>query len=252
MNKIFKCLISNKLVAIISILFATVGIIGIVNKLISNGFTIDTYYLIGIVIILLVFLRTIISDIHFVFIKQNNVYCDTGQYGTKYDLEHFITKNTYDLYIIGQNLRTILSDKKNIDSLKEYLDEDNRYLTLILTPYDVLKKVSPLGADDLELSITDLKNLENSLGKKINERLNIRFHKGTVTLSAMIKNPKEMNATLVLNPKWAYDRTPDNRLYCVIKKSENPKCFTAIWSGINSMLQSESISLEQMNEKINK
>ena len=197
MNQIYKYVISNKIVASISIIIAAVGIIGIITELIDKQFSFDTYYLIGILMILLVFLRTIISDFHMVFTQQNNTFCDTGQYGTKYDLEHFITKKTNDLYIIGQNLRTIISETKNIEAIKKYLNKKNKYLTLILSPYDVLQKVHPLAAADLLLSINELKNLKNSFDDDIKKRFNIWFHYGTVTLSSMIKNPKDTNSVLI-------------------------------------------------------
>lgn len=56
---------------------------------------------------------------------------------------------------------------------------------------------------------------------------------------------------MVFTPKWARDTEPGNRIYCVIERWENEELFNRVYGSIPAMLQRDSLSLQQMRQRLN-
>lgn len=244
---------SNKYISIFSLIIVIIGIIGVCIFITKNIKDINQYLLLGLLLFLIILIKQLFSDTYNIIYCANNIFCGTGQYGTEYDLINFIKNDTKELYIIGQNICTILSNEDLKQKLKKFIEKNDTELTVILSPYKILEKVFPLGAKHLTQTVIDLRNLYFYLGEEQRKRFKIYFNPGTISLSAIIRDPTDKNArgVIVFTPKWSFDSSPGNRMYCVIEKWENKNCFDNIFGGVGRMIQSDSLSLKDMCEQLN-
>jgi hypothetical protein len=243
----------NKFISIFSFFIVIMSIFGVCFFIRNNRQDINQYLLLGLLLFLIILIKQLFSDIYNIFYGANNIFCGTGQYGTKYDLINFIKSDTKQLYVIGQNIRTLLSNEDLKQKLKKFIEKNGTELTIILSPYKILEKVFPLAAEHLKQTVIDLRNLYFDLSEEQRKRFKIYFNPGTISLSAFIRDPADKNArgVIVFTPKWSFDSSPGNRMYCVIEKWENKNCFDNIFGGVGRMIQSDSLSLKDMCEQLN-
>lgn len=243
----------SKFISIISLIIVITSIIGVCFFVCENIKNINQYLLIGLILVITIFIKQLFTEAYNIIYDANNIFCGTGQYGTEYDLLNFIKDDTKELYIIGQNIRTILSKEDRKQKLKKFIEKNGTELTIILCPYEILEKVFPLAAEHLKQTVKDLKNLYFDLSDEQRKRFKIYFNPGTISLSAFVRDPADKNArgVIVFTPKWSFDTSPGNRMYCVIEKWENKNCFDNIFGGVGRMIQSDSLSLKEVCEQLN-
>jgi len=79
-------------------------------------------------------------------------------------------------------------------------------------------------------------------------RVNVCFHPGVSSLSAMVRDPDDdRNGIIGFVPKWATDLEPDNRVFCLIRKSDNRELFQKMVGHIGMMRNpSNSMMFDEM------
>lgn len=95
-----------------------------------------------------------------------------------------------------------------------------------------------------------IKILRNLLGETERHQLNCHFHPDAVTLSAMIRDPKNDDRGIItLTPRWAADTEPHSRVYCVVEKWAHRAIFNKIYGSMLRMSQNDSKTLQEVCEQ---
>lgn len=204
--------------------------------------------LVGLILIALLIARLLVSDLWNGFSHEKRVVCGSGQAGTPYDCRYLLSKNPKEVFVIAQNMRTLLFDKDYLPCISQWLTRNKDRepsLTFVLSTPQVLGALNPTARDHLKQSVVELKEFLKT--EAMRDRITIRFHPGTSSLSAIVCDPKSKHrGILVFTPKWAMDVEPANRLYCVIERWEHDDLFNRIAGTIPAMVQSDSLGLDQV------
>jgi hypothetical protein len=150
--------------------------------------------------------------------------------GLQYDT--LIDAQTRELVIVGQNLQGLLRDNF-FDRIHDCLIErpDFRTLVILAVPeYFNALTVKPAERQEYSAqfknTIRRLKALRSSLSEAAQGRLRVIAHPGACSLSAIFCDPSDPKRGLAaFTPKWATDQEPDNRITCIVRRSENEVLF---------------------------
>jgi pyrimidine deaminase RibD-like protein len=183
--------------------------------------------------------------------QERSILSGLGQRGSSYEFTAFADNKTKELYLVAQNLRTLLHRPDFLPHVKSLLAQGTR-VTLVLTTFEAMSAINPVGAIHLRESVRNLRDFYFSLrSEKRRKLLRVHFHPAASSLSVQVRDPGiEGRALLVFAPKWATDTEPENRLYCVLDRGQHKDQFDKLYGSIPSMTQIDSLSLKQMCEKL--
>lgn len=201
--------------------------------------------LLGLFLIGLLIARSLVSDVWNVLVQEQRIVCGSGQAGTSYDYSSLLSKNPKEVFVVAQNMRTLLSDPDYLPCISRWLGRNKDRepsLAFVLTTPEVLGALNPTAMEHLMQSVVQIKAFLDK--ESMRDRITVRFHPGAASLSAFVCDPKDRRrGTLVFTPKWALDSQPANRLYCVIERWEHNELFNRVAGTIPAMVQIDSASL---------
>lgn len=211
----------------------------------------DIGLILGLMLLLLILVKSVIGDLYNILWSERKITCGLGQIGTKYDFPKLFDKYCEEVIVVAQNMHTLLSRSDYFPKIIELLKQGTK-VRFVLTTYEIMTAINPVSAVHFEKSVEMLRNLyHNDLNDKEREHLSVSFNPAAASLSVVIRDPKKKRAVLLFTPKWATDKAPDNRMYCVIERCEHKELFDYIYGSIVGMRQCDSPNLKQMCEKLN-
>lgn len=206
--------------------------------------------LLGLLIILYLVVRSLVNDLWNGFGNQKRIICGIGQPGTTFDYRNLLLRDPNIVFVVAQNMRTLLSDRDYLPSVSQWLDRNrhrNPRLTFILSTPKALEAINPTAMRHLKQSVSELRDFLTSLDAELRERITIRFHAAATSLSAFVCDPADrLRGILTFTPKWALDTEPGNRLYCVLERWEHDELFSRVTGTIPAMVQSEGFGLNEV------
>jgi TIR domain len=166
----------------------------------------------------------------------------------EYSQASLLDRAKTELVLAGPNLRSWLTSAKTRQQLIDLLESTKVTVTFILATYETLRPVSAEGAVHLRSSVIGLREMRDALAPAGRERMQVYFHLGASTLSAVFVDPRSADGLLFFNPRWAIGFVPHDRLTCVIDKRYNSVgLYKALHNGVLLMIQGDALSLEQMD-----
>lgn len=250
--KLAPFLAPNRWIAIaaaIAAIFAVVDIAPRIDATLYSSGKLDEIKLLGVAIVIIVAIRSIVREVMEILIPEKRISCGSGIASTEYDFRALLARDPTEVFVVAQNMRTILSSPGNLSAMTKWLSRNptdvERRLTIVLATPSSLTGTNLLARQHLRQTVTELRELQkNALHP---EQLLICFHPGAAMLSVIAcekDDPKE--GLLVFTPKFGIDAQPGNRLYCVIYRSEHPDLFGVLAGSITMMTQNDSLSLEDV------
>lgn len=239
--------------ATIAAIFAVVDIAQRIEATFYSAGKLDEIKVLGIAIVIVVVVRSIVREVMEILSSEKRISCGSGIASTEYDFRALLARDPREIFVVAQNMRTILSDPGNLRAMKEWLSKNptdgERRLTIVLATPSSLTETNTLARKHLQQTVVELDKLQKSASRS--EQLVIRFHPGAAMLSVIAcekDNPKE--GLLVFTPKFGVDAQPGNRLYCVIYRAEHPDLFGVLAGSITMMTQNDSRSLEDVRSEL--
>jgi hypothetical protein len=154
-----------------------------------------------------------------------------------------------ELYIVGQNLRTVLSSRGLKKQIIDILQKKGPVIYIIGATYEGMKAINENCAVHFLDTLVDLKDIFRQAGSA-KGRLIVRFSRDAISLSCLISDPQRKSGKMVLTSKWAGDEECDGRLHFVIENWEYPELFSKLAGRCWRMTQSDTLTLKQMCEII--
>lgn len=261
-------------VSLAALVTATSFLAGTVRRILSNPQTLqdvsELALLLGLIVLSFVALRSLVSDIRRLFPRERQIVCGAGQNGTRYDALRLLAKAQEEVVIIGQNMKTLLSDPDFLPTVARRLhNKKNLRIHFVLTTFDAMKAISESPQAHLHTSISvdrtvaaevhyreSVEQIARFVGETLpsedRNRFSVSFHPGASSLSAIVIDANaKSHSTLVFTPKWAVDAQPDNRLFCVLRRSETPDLFNLLNGSVKRLRQCDSLSLHDVVKKLN-
>jgi len=204
--------------------------------------------LLGGFLIAFILARSLVIDLSSVLLRERRIVCGCGQAGTAYDYQHLFSKNPRHVFIVAQNMRTLLDDMDYLPTITAWLERMERrkkrpHLTLILSTPTVLRALDSVAYAHFKKSVKEVVDFREK-EPLMKDKITLRFHPGATSLSAIVCDPEsKRRGILVFTPKWALDTQPTNRLYCVVERWEYEDLFNRIAGTIPRMAQSDNDSL---------
>jgi hypothetical protein len=165
----------------------------------------------------------------------------------EYSQERLLERVKTELVLAGPNLRGWLTSPTTRRQLVDLIESRPVNVTFILGTYETLKPVSTEGAVHLRNSVIELGEMMGALAPADRHRMQVHFHVGASTLSAVFVDPKSEDGILFFSPRWAIGFVPQDRLTCVIDKRYNSLgLYKALHNGVLLMIQGDALSLDQM------
>ena len=235
-------------ISIISILFSILGLYGIcitaLNAKMVNNIELIVYIIVSIVIGILLIVKSVYMEIVSIKTIEKRIICGIGIGNSEYNITNMLKNKPNEVIIVAQNMGTLAMTDKFIESIISAINENTMKVKIFLVPYLTLRGIDQKYGDDLKYTIERLiyvlKNVNN--GKKNN--LIIRFNDNALSLSSIFIDPSDYEKGLaIFIPKSSFKDPPNNRVYCVVKKSENSDIFQNIYGSVNEMLLSNSTKL---------
>jgi hypothetical protein len=157
---------------------------------------------------------------------------------SSYDLPAFFDPFSKEIYLIGQNLRSVLSDPRVLPHFHKLVSKNRKLeLRIIISPPGSIDHVHPDASRHYAQTIRELKTFYRKLDEECRRRVTMKAHAGATSLSALIRDPgNDDRGVIVFTPKWATDQEPGNRIFCVVRKSENPVIFAKLFGHVSTML----------------
>ena len=239
--------------AVIAAGFAMADVFSRVVATLSEGQKLDEIKVIGVTVVIVIAIRSIVREIMETLSPEKRISCGSGIASTDYDFRALLARDPREVYLIAQNLRTMLSSPGNLSAMAEWLsrnpEDDQRRLTIVLATPSALTGTNPLVKEHLRQTVAELRTLQQSNSN--DGRLVIRFHPGAATLSVVACEKDDPNkGLLIFTPKFGLDTQPGNRLYCVIYRREHPDLFGVIAGSITTMTQNDSLTLEEVSSEL--
>lgn len=159
------------------------------------------------------------------------------------EITKLIDNRTKELVVVGQNLYGLIHRGRFLERVAEFFIERPDFRALfILAPPEYFNVLTRSRADrrqyqqQFRSSIQGLKRLRSSLRSDAQDRLRVFAHPGACSLSAIFCDPSEPSRGVVaFTPKWATDASPDSRIVCVVRRSENDTLFHGLFGHISIM-----------------
>lgn len=207
----------------------------------------------GLLVVLLVVLQSVGNGLYGLIWPEKRIESNLGVSGSRYSFEHLLDDKSEEIFIIGQNLRTLMSTTGFKERIKQLLQKNKGLkIWFIGATYEGMKAISTECAEHFSDTLKDFKELYEDLGDNAAE-LRVRFHPSAISLSCMIRDPNnDDRGILVMTPKWARDAEPANRQYCVIEKWEYRDLFNKVAGHRVAMTQADSQRLKDICTVIKK
>jgi hypothetical protein len=163
---------------------------------------------------------------------------------SSYDLPRFFDSSSREIYVIGQNLRSVLSDSRVLPHFHKLLSKNRKLeLRMIISSPGSIDHVHQDASRHYAQTIREHKMFCRGLDEECRRRVTIRAHAGATSLSALIRDPgNDDRGVMVFTPKWATDQDPGNRIFCVVRKSENPVIFARLFGHLSMMLLGKDLN----------
>ena len=163
---------------------------------------------------------------------------------SSYSLPKLFDSRSQEIYLIGQNLRTVLSDPKVLPHLSKLLSKNkNLEVRIIISVPGALDHVHPDASRHYLQTVRELQSFYANLDEACRRRVIMRAHAGAISLSALIRDPdNNERGIMVFTPKWATDLEPGNRIFCVARKSANPEIFAKLMGHVSTMLLGQDLN----------
>ena len=248
----------SRVVSVISLIFTFFGLYAIIQfvstriEIININEISGLLIAIGLISILIIIIQSLSQQIYSTCWPEKRILCDIGVSGSLYSFENLLDDNCKKIVLVGQNIRTVLSDSKFKERIIKLIKKNDKLEVLFIgTTYEGMKAISPECAEHFDETLRDLKYIYESIGDECSSQLKVCFHPSATSLSVLFRDPDPISdnvdrAILVMTPKWARDADPQNRLYCVIERWEYPNLFKRIYGHISAMTQSDSQSLSEI------
>jgi len=174
--------------------------------------------------------------------------------GTRLDYRKVVDDARQEIIITAQNMQSLLRADP-LTLLSKILEERPQLkLDIILVPPEFFLFVSHKGLDrDAVIAqyadtLDALDKFARNLSVQKRARVNICFHPGVSSLTSFVRDPAiDESGVIAFVPKWATDLDPDNRIFCLVRKSDNRELFNKMVGHIGMMRNPfNSITLEQM------
>jgi hypothetical protein len=189
-------------------------------------------------VVLLLSVATIITNLK--EIRNNKIFnspvVGVGPENSDFSFGELCTQAKSKMIIAGQNLRTLLSNKKNIALIKLLLNRGVD-VSFIISTKNALEKIHPLAAKHIDSTIADISDLLLNVENK--KKIHIYHNDNTLSLSAIYIDTDD-DEIVVFNPKWFFDSEPLNRVYVVARKSTDREVFLKINGAFPIMMQNDS------------
>lgn len=257
----------NKVISAFSLFLSIAGVVAFVlwifSELQMGSFSIELLsdlrfqmVCLGAFLASLIFVKSIFQDIEDLFFFEEKITTGIGLADTKYSYKELLDFNCKEVIMVGQNMRTLMSDpafRRHVVALLKNNKEAR--VTFILSTPEVLKAMSktivPAYRHYVD-SVTEIRNMyHDQLGPAERERFAVYAHTGATSLSATIRDPKDnTRGVITFTVKWATDREPQNRIFCVVERWENRALFNRLYGHIDDMTRSESGSIKELCERI--
>jgi hypothetical protein len=208
---------------------------------------------IGSLFALLIVIRSIFGDILNLIERDGKIETGTSVSGTRYDFFRIFDRRCSEIYLIGQNLRTLLDRPCTLTHLTKMLKANsNLHVKLLLSTPEIMTLIDPAAGTHHIQTVKQLKDFCSGLkDAQMLARVTIRFHPGTTALSALIRDPNsETRGIIIFTPKWATDLEPGNRIYCVVRKWKDPEIFKRIFGHVPIMVGRDAMTLEEVANKL--
>ena len=248
---------STRIISLFSALLSLTGLyvtIGVaVNKYsgLDISRTEDQVLLVGFVAVILVLILSLGQSFYSIYWPEKRIVSDLDVSGSRYSFESILESKASEIFIIGQNLRTLMGTqgfKKKIETLLNNIEGPR--IWFIGATWDGMKAISPECAYHFLETIGDFKDLYELSGNQT-DRLRVRFHPSAISLSCIIRDPEnDKRGILVMTPKWSRDADPRNRHYCVIERWEYKDIFNRVSGHRDAMTQADSLRLRDMSQII--
>lgn len=260
MKRFFRKLsISTKTTSIFSAILGLAGLYVMFSVVVNRYATFDIsktedqVLVIGFLAVLLVLLRSLGQAIYGICWPEKRIVSDLGVAGSRYSFESILDSRASEIFIIGQNLRTLMSTTGFKEKVEELIRNPNGpYIWFIGSTWDGMKAISSECAQHFLDTLGDFRDLYESSGDQV-DRLRVRFHPSAISLSCIIRDPDDNKRGIaVMTPKWARDADPANRHYCVIERWEHRDIFNRVSGHRVAMTQADSLRLKDMSKIIKK
>jgi len=164
---------------------------------------------------------------------------------SSYDAIKLFDNRSKEIYLIGQNLRTVLANPDVLPHLQKQLQRNRKLeLRIIISIPGSIDYVHPDARRHYFQTISELQRFYRALDEGCRRRVKMRAHAGAMSLSALIRDPaSDERGIIVFTPKWATDLEPGNRIFCVVQKSANPEIFAKVFGHVSAMLLGEDLDL---------
>lgn len=163
---------------------------------------------------------------------------------SSYDVSRFFDSRSREVYVIGQNLRTILSNPKALPHLRNLIlkNKNLRVHIIISVPGSVDHAHQDFRSHYFQ-TVSELQEFYVGLDEECRQRVIMRAHAGATSLSALIRDPEhDERGVIVFTLKWATDLEPGNRVFCVVRKTENSDIFAKLMGHVSTMLLGQDIN----------
>jgi hypothetical protein len=159
------------------------------------------------------------------------------------EFTRFIDERTSELVVVGQNLYGLIQRARFLERVHEFFVERPGFRALfVLAPPEYFNALTTSRSErrqyreQFSSSAQSLRQLRSSLGAAADTRLRVFAHPGACSLSAIFCDPSDPKRGLVaFTPKWATDASPDSRIVCVVRRSENEALFRGLYGHIGIM-----------------
>ncbi len=258
----------DRFVSVISLILSLLVIIGftiwINEEYQKEGFTLYTLlsdYVsltigLGALIAGIIFMRNVVRDIQDIFFQEEQIITGIGLSDSRYSYKYLLDDKCKEVIIVGQNMRTLMSDSVFRNHIIALLKNDKDVkVTFILSTPEILKAMSktlPQAYRHFIDSVTEMRDMyHENLGESERNRFSVHSHVGASSLSATIRDPSDnARGIITFTVKWSTDRDSQNRVFCVVEKRENRVLFNRLFGHVADMTRSESGSLKEICEKI--
>lgn len=257
----------NRVISVFSLILSLIGVVGFVVW-IQNEFrkgSISSIALsdmrfqlvtLGAIMASFILIKSIFQDIEDLFFREERMTTGMSLPDTRFSYKKILDSKCKEVIMVGQNMRTLMSDSKFRDHIVDLLRNNKDVkITFVLSTPEILramsKSIAPAYRHYID-SVTEMRDMyHDRLGISERNRFFVCAHAGATSLSATIRDPKEIKrAVITFTVKWATDRDPQNRIFCVVEKWENRPLFNRLYGHVDDMTRSESGSLKELCEKI--
>lgn len=253
----------SKIVALISLAFSVFAFAGVAiwgMKMVQSKdaffYCLDNnanlFLAVALFVAAIVMLVGISSDLKVLLYDEECIQSGIHLDGTPFAYDRILDRKCSEIYIVGQNLKTLIGRAQFRDKIATLLKK-NKMLTVhfIVTTPAVMKTLDeymPGVHGHYSETIADLSVLHwHSLSEDARKRMHVHAHPGATSLSAIIRDPGiKSRGLMTLSVKWTTDLEPHNRVFLVLEEWRSRALFSRFYGHVGVMTQKENGSLQTL------